>query len=103
MEYAVGAKVWLSTRNLKLHGSRKLKDRFVGLFVILERIGETAYRLDLSSRAALRRIHNVFHVSLLREYKSNGVYAEVPPIEVDGEAEFEVSEIKRHRERRGEM
>ena len=52
-------------RNLKLHGLSNFRDRFVGPFVIIERIGETVYRFDLSSRAALRGVHNVFHVSLL--------------------------------------
>ena len=93
----------LSTRNLKLHGTRKFRDRFVGPFVVLERIGETAYRLDLSSRAALCSVHNVFHVSLLRAWHNNGVHADVPPIEIDGEVEYEVSGIKDHRKRRGEM
>ena len=57
----------LSTRNLKLHGLRKFRDQFVGPFVITERIGETAYSLDLSSCAALHGVHNVSHVSMLRE------------------------------------
>ena len=99
MEYAVGDKVLLSTKNLRLHGTRKFRDRYVGPFVVLERIGNTAYRLDLSSRAALRGVHNVFHVSLLRNWLSNGVHADVPPIEIDGEAEYEVAAIKGHRER----
>ena len=66
MSFAVGDKVLLSTRNLSLTGSRKFKDKFVGPFVVQKRIGEVAYRLDLSSRAALRNVHPVFHVSLLR-------------------------------------
>ena len=66
MSFAVGEKVLLSTRNLNLTGSHKFKDKFVGPFVVQQRIGEVAYRLDLSSRAALRNVHPVFHVSLLR-------------------------------------
>ena len=66
MLFAVGDKVLLSTRNLNLTGSCKFKDKFVGPFVVQQRIGEVAYRLDLSSRAALRNVHPVFHVSLLR-------------------------------------
>ena len=66
MSFAVGDKVLLSTRNLNLTGSRKFKDKFVGLFVVQQRIGKVAYRLDSSSRAALRNVHPVFHVSLLR-------------------------------------
>ena len=48
VEYAVGDKVLLSTKNLRLHGTRKFRDRFVGPFVVTECIGSTAYRLDLS-------------------------------------------------------
>ena len=64
LEFDVGTKVLLLTHNLKLHWSRKFRDRFVGPFVITEHIVEATYRLDLSSCAALRRVHNVFHVSL---------------------------------------
>ena len=66
MSFSIGDKVLLSTRNLNLTGSRKFKDSYVGLFVVHWRIGEVAYKLDLSSRAALRNVHSVFHVSLLR-------------------------------------
>ena len=93
----------LSTRNLKLHGSRKFRDRFVGPFVITECIGKTAYRLDLSSRTALCGVHNVFHVSLLRNWHNNGVNADVSPIKIDGEAEYKVGEIKGHHIRNGEV
>ena len=66
MSFAVGDKVLLSTRNLNITGSRKFNDEFVGPFVVQQRLGEVAYKLDLSSRAALRNVHPVFHVSLLR-------------------------------------
>ena len=65
MLFSVGDKVLLSTRNLNLTGSRKFKDKFVGPFVVQQGIGEVAYNLDLSSRAALCNVHPVFHVSLL--------------------------------------
>ena len=103
VEFGVGAKVFLLMRNLKLHGSRKFRDRFVSPFVATESIGETSYRLDLSLCAALRGVHNVFHASLLRDWQNNGVHADVPPIEIDGEAEYEVGEIKGHRVCNGEV
>ena len=84
----------LSTCNLKLHGLHKFRDRFVGPFVITEHIGETAYRLKLSLHAALCGVHNVFHVSLLCDWHSNGVHADVPSIKIDGEAEYKVEETK---------
>ena len=62
-----------------------------------------AYCLDLSCSAALRGVHDVVHVSLLRGWLTNGVHADVPSIKKDGEAEYEVSEIKGHHEHQGQM
>ena len=75
----------------------------MGPFVVTERIGNMAYRLDLSRSAVLSGVHNVFHVSLLRGWLTNGVHADVPSIKIDGKAEYNVSEIKGHHERQGEM
>ena len=44
----------------------KLSPRYIGPYKIVERIREVAYRLELSSD--LDRIHDVFHVSMLRKY-----------------------------------
>ena len=93
----------MSTKNLRLHGTRKFHDRFVGVFVVVEGIGNITYHLDLLRSAALRGVHDVFHVSLLRGWLNNGVHADVPSIEIDGKAEYKVSKIKGHSERQGEM
>ena len=45
----------------------------------------------------------MFHVSLLCGWFTNGVHADVPSIDIDGEAEYKVSEIKGRREHQGEM
>ena len=66
----------------------------MGLFIVVERIGNTAYHLDLLRNAVLRGVHDVLHVSLLCSWLSNGVHADVPSIEIDGEAEYKVSETK---------
>ena len=71
----------------------------------MQKIGKTAYKLDLSGghcRQALCNIHDVFHVSLLRPLRDNGLGTDVPPIEVDGEVEFEVEAILKHRQIRGQ-
>ena len=52
-------------------------------------IGKTAYRLDMSSHVALHGVHNMFHVLLMCDWQDNGINADVPPIEIDGEAEYE--------------
>ncbi|XP_073275424.1 uncharacterized protein [Primulina huaijiensis] len=47
----------------------KLSPRYIWSFEILDRIGDRAYRLALPPE--LDRVHNVFHVSMLRKYLSN--------------------------------
>ncbi|CAN6712966.1 unnamed protein product [Malus baccata var. baccata] len=47
----------------------KLSPRYIGLYQIVERVGEIAYRLALPPELA--RVHNVFHVSMLRRYVSD--------------------------------
>ena len=44
----------------------KLSPRFIGPFEVLERMGTVAYRLTLSPN--MSSVHEVFHVSMLREY-----------------------------------
>ena len=85
--------VLLSTTNLRLHGTRLFRDCFVGPFLVTECIGKMAYRLDLSQHAALRGVNDMFHISLLHVWLSNGVHADVPPIKIDGKAEYEVAEV----------
>nr|GFC33561.1 putative reverse transcriptase domain-containing protein [Tanacetum cinerariifolium] len=43
----------------------KLNPRYVGPFKVLERVGDVAYKLDLSEE--LSRVHNTFHVSNLKK------------------------------------
>ena len=47
----------------------KLSPRFIGPYEILERIGPVAYRLTLPPELA--KLHDVFHVSMLRKYRSD--------------------------------
>ena len=47
----------------------KLSSRFIGPYEILERIGPVAYRLALPPELA--KLHNVFHESMLRRYRSD--------------------------------
>ena len=70
---------------------------------MLEYVGNTVYCLDLSSCAVLSSVHNIFHVSLLCDWLSNGVHADMPPIKEDGEAGYKVASIKGHYERNVKM
>jgi hypothetical protein len=43
----------------------KLSPRFIGPFLILKRVGEVAYQLELPDHLA--DVHDVFHVSQLKK------------------------------------
>lgn len=73
MEYKVGEKVFLRVSPwkgiLRFGKQGKLSPRYIGPYEILERIGPLAYRLALPPE--LSQVHNVFHVSMLRRYRSD--------------------------------
>ena len=83
----------LSTRYLQLKAiSAKMKPHFVGPFCILRAVGPNAFELELP---ITMKVHPVFNVSLLRLY--HGAYSPPGPIIVEGEVEYEVDRIIRHR------
>ena len=91
--FEIGDKVLLSTKNvtLKNPSSKKLLPLWVGPFEIIERIGKVAYKLKLSAEM---RMHNVFHVSLLKAYRSDGNRIPPPiPEEIAGELEYEMEQV----------
>ena len=97
-KFEVGNKVWLDAHNLHLKTTRKFTPRRLGPFEIIEEISPVVYKLRLPSAW---HIHDVFHASLLTpqvitpEY---GVPSEPPlPELVDGESEYEVENILRHK------
>jgi hypothetical protein len=71
--YEVGDKVFLRVKphksSIKFGKGSKLSPRFVGPFEVVEKKGLVAYRLALPD--SLRRMHDVFHVSILRHYISD--------------------------------
>ncbi|KAA0051482.1 putative retrotransposon protein, identical [Cucumis melo var. makuwa] len=70
LEFQVGDQVFLKLspwRGVIRFGRKgKLSPRYIGPYQIMERVGPTAYRLELPIELA--RIHDVFHVSMLRKY-----------------------------------
>ena len=69
----MGDKVFLKVsswrKSLQFGKKGKLSQRFIGPYEVLERIGHVAYRLTLPLELA--KLHNVFHVSILRRYRSD--------------------------------
>ena len=80
----MGDKVFLKVspwkKVLRFGRKGKLSPRFIGPYEIIERIGPVAYRLALPPE--LDRIHNVFHVSMLRRYRSDPSHV-ISPTEVE--------------------
>ena len=98
--FAVGDRVLLSTTNLslKMLGAVKLMPKYVGPFVVVKKVNEVAYQLELP---ATMKVHDVFHVSLLKLYVEDPNHnPPPPPVIVDGEERYFVERILRHREKR---
>ena len=76
----------------------KLRRRWIGPFFIAKVISPVAHRLNLPPHW---RIHLVFHVSNLKRYYQSEEFERVErppsPTAVDGEEEFEVEAILRHK------
>ena len=69
-----GDLVYLSTKNLSLPKARasKLLPRYVGPYKIVKAYPRTStYEVELPPELVKRRVHPVFHVSLLRPYQAN--------------------------------
>src|SRR5439155_19764400 len=95
VEYKVGDKVWLLSSNIHTQRlSKKLDWKRLSPYLILERIGTQAYRLQLPPSL---RIHPVFHISLLDRYNKSDIPGRIqptpPPVVVENQLEYEVEEI----------
>ena len=73
IRYEISEKVFLKVspwkKVMRLGKKGKLSPRFIGPYEVTEKVGPMAYRLALPSE--LEKIHNVFHVSMLRRYRSD--------------------------------
>jgi hypothetical protein len=86
----VKAKFFRSTRP-----SHKLSEKYLGPFEILAKAGSHSFTLRLPD--TIRGVHPVFHVSMLEPATPNEIPNRVqsppPPVDVQGELEYEISEV----------
>ena len=97
--WKVRDKVWLEATHLRLHYPlRKLAPKRHGPFKIVQVLSLLTYKLWLPST---RRIHDVFHASLLSSYQSTEPYSPTlsspPPDVIDNEEEYKVKAILSHK------
>ena len=96
----VGQEVLLSTQNINLKspGTKKLLPKWLGPFVVTQAVNDVAFRLDLPPQ--MKRLHPVFHASLLKPYYSSGKRQPPPPPELseEGDLVFEVEALLDRRE-----
>ncbi|XP_070675714.1 uncharacterized protein [Malus domestica] len=90
--YDVGDWVFLKLspwRGVVRFGKRgKLSPRYIRPYEITERIGEVAYRLELPPE--LSKVHNVFHVSMLRHHISDPSHVIPPqPLEINPDLTYD--------------
>ena len=91
MEFTMGDLVLLKVspwKGVMRFGKKgKLSPRFIGPFEILKRVGKVAYELALPPN--LQHIHNVFHVSMLREYHPDASHIiEYEPMEIQTDLSY---------------
>ena len=97
LEFQVGDHVFLKvspTKGIRRFGIKgKLSPHYIGPFEILERIGVVAYRLALPP--SLDKVHNVFHVSMLRKCLSDpDQLVELQPLQVEKDLSYAEHPIK---------
>ena len=96
LDFKIGDKVFVKSDNIHTtRPSKKLTEKFLGPFEILAQVGSVSFTLRLPD--SMRSIHPVFHISMLEPSAPNEFLNRIetppPPVIIDGETEFEISEI----------
>ena len=104
-EYRVDDKVLISTKDflieLMKRATKKLMEKFIGLYVVKKIVSENAVELELPVSLRIHPVVNVRRIVKYREQVEGQKKIPPPPVEVAGEKEYEVEEILDRQERRG--
>ncbi|KAA3488295.1 ty3-gypsy sub-class retrotransposonable element polyprotein [Gossypium australe] len=97
IEFSVGDQVFLKVspwkKILRFGRKGKLSPRFIKPYRVLKRVGPVAYQLQLPPE--LSQIHSVFHVSMLRRYRSDPFHVvPVEEVEIRPDLSFEEEPVQ---------
>ena len=95
-EINVGDLVMLSSEHIRTtRPTRKFSERYIGPYKVLEQVSKVAFRLELPLE--MRRVHPVFHISLLEPFKTSNIPGRTPQppphLEFEDEDIFEPKQI----------
>ena len=95
LKYQVGDKVWLETDHLKLtQPLKKLSEKHIGPYPIAEIKSSNTIQLKLPCSIKIHPVVNISHVCPYRPSRIPQQSApKPPPIEIEGEFEYEVKQI----------
>ncbi|MBW0464236.1 hypothetical protein O181_003951 [Austropuccinia psidii MF-1] len=95
-DFHPGDKVWLGSKNIKTtRPTKKLSERWLGPFKVIEKIGSHEYHLKLPQK--WKSVHPVFNVSLLEPVKQSSIpnchQLQPPLVIVEQQEEWEVAQV----------
>jgi hypothetical protein len=97
-EFNVGDRVLLDASDINFAiGTKKLMDKYIGPYTIIEKISPLVYKLELPTK--LNRIHPVFHINKLRRALETDRFDReqkdrpLPVIKIDGQDAWYVERI----------
>jgi hypothetical protein len=95
-DFKVGQRVYVEAKFFRTtRPAKKLSEKHLGPYEIIGQVGSHSFTLRLPE--AMRAVHPVFHVSMLEPAASSSIPNRTedppPPVEVDGEIEYEIAEI----------
>ena len=95
-DFKIGDKVFVKSDHIRTtRPSKKFAEKYLGPFEIIAQVGSLSFTLQLPEH--LRSIHPIFHVSMLEPSSPNTFPNRLPtpdpPIVINGEPEYEISEI----------
>jgi len=102
-EWKKGDRVLLSTKDLvfKERPSKKLMERYVGLYVVEEVVSSNVVKLQLSSSMRIHPVVNVSQIVRYKEQVKGQKKEEEKPVKVEGVEEWEVEKILNKKKIRG--